>query len=74
MRTHVLLDPSQGGLDARSLTLAPLAYLADAPRWGGGEQILPPCLTHERMAVARWAGRQTKALDEYFLSNFLKYS
>ena len=36
---------------------------------GGGGQILPPCLTHERVTVAKWARRQTKALDEYILSN-----
>ena len=36
----------------------------------GGDSAPSPCLTHERMAVARWARWETKAVDEYFL-NFL---
>ena len=30
----------------------------------------PPCVSQERVIVARWARRQTKVLDEYFLSKF----
>ena len=50
-----------------TLTRTPLGHLAEgAPlEWGGG-QILPPCLTRERVAVARRAWRQSKFLDEYF--------
>ena len=36
------------------------------PAGGGADSAPPPCLTRERVAVARWARRQTKALDEYF--------
>ena len=45
------------------LTWSPLGYLAERAPLGG---ILPPCLTEEHVAVAIWARRQTKALDEYF--------
>ena len=41
------------------------------PAEGGGADSAPPlCLTQERVAVARWARRQKKALDEYFLRIF----
>ena len=39
---------------------------------GGADSAHPLCLTRERMAVASWARRQTKALDEYFLSKLKK--
>ena len=56
--------------DMPGLTRAPLGYLAErAPLGGGADSAPPPCLTQEREAVARWARWQTKALDEYFLSN-----
>ena len=47
------------------------------PAGGGGGQILPPlpahpCLTLERLAVERRVRWQSKALDEYFLSNLKK--
>ena len=49
-----------------SLTRTPLGYLAErAPLGGGADSAPPPRLTHERMAVARWAWLQTKALGEY---------
>ena len=35
---------------------------------GVGGQLLPPCLTHERLVVAGRAKRQSKAHNEYFLS------
>ena len=51
----------------------PLGYSAErAPLEGGGGQILPPYLPQELVVVARWARRQTKALDDYFLSNCFK--
>ena len=43
-----------------------LGYLVERAPLKGGGQILPPCPTSERVAIARWVRRQTKPLDEYF--------
>ena len=49
------------------LTYAPLGYSPErAPLRGGAD--FAPCLTQKRVVIARWARRQMKALDEYFLS------
>ena len=50
------------------LTRAPLGYSAERAPLGGG-QILPPCLTPERMVVERREERQTKALNKTNLKN-----
>ena len=63
MCMHVLLDLSQGGLDARSLTRAPLVYLADAPCWGGGGSRfcpLPNPRTHGRSEVGEAANESSQ--------------
>ena len=53
----------------RRLTRAQLGYPAERTPLGEGVA-LSPCPTRERIAVVRQASRQSKALDEYFLSNF----
>ena len=52
------------------LNRAPLVYLAE----GRGADSAPPhpCLPRESVAVARWARRQTKALDESFFKKILE--
>ena len=60
-------------------TVAPLQFLRYLrsllnPRPGGvfgRTRPEAPCLTQERVAVARWARQKTKAFDEYFLIIFL---
>ena len=49
------------------LTRAPLGYSAERAPLGG--QILPPCVTPERMVVERREKRQTKALNKTNLKN-----
>ena len=40
----------------------------NAPCWGGGERFCPsPCLNRDRVAVARQARWQSRALDEHLL-------
>ena len=39
---------------------------------GAADSAPPPCLTQERVAVARWARRQTKAIDESFYGSLKK--
>ena len=47
-----------------------LGIRPNAHRWGGGRFCPNPCLTQERLVIVTWARRQTKALDDYFLSKF----
>ena len=54
-------------LPFKKLTRAPLGYSAERAPLGG--QILPPCLTPERMVVERRRKRQTKALNKTNLKN-----
>ena len=59
----------------RHCNLRPAGVFGQTRPAGGGGWIPPPPLPdQERVAVARWARRQTETLDEYFLSKFLKFS
>ena len=51
---------------------APLGYSAESAPLGG--QILPPCLTPERMVVERWEKRQAKALNKTNIQNIKKFT